>query len=81
VNKVTENMAVIDKNSGEIAILLVGEGETAKVVYSGNLPDGAVEGDWVRITEDGEFEIMQRFTGDRKKTVRSKLDMLRQNNP
>ncbi len=72
-------MAVIDKISSEIAILLVGQDETERVVYSGSLPDGVREGDWVRITKDG-FELMPELTEERKKTVRSKLDMLRGNN-
>ncbi len=77
MNKISEYMAVVDTISSDLATLLVGPGEEEMVVEVGALPDGTREGDWLRILEDGEFEIMQKFTEDRKQTVRSKLDMLR----
>jgi hypothetical protein len=77
VRKITEDMAVVDTISADLATLLVGPEEKEMIVDAGALPEGAREGDWLKILEDGEFELMKRFTEDRRKTVRSKLDILR----
>ncbi len=79
MNKITEDMAVVDTISTDLATLLVGSEEEEMVVEVGKLPEGTREGDWLKILENGEYEIVQRFTEDRKKTVRSKLDRLRGN--
>lgn len=77
MSKITEDMAVVDTISTDMATLLIGPGEAEMVVESGALPEGAQEGDWLKILEYGEFELLKRFTEDRRKTVRSKLDKLR----
>lgn len=77
MNKISEDMAVVDTISSDLVTLLVGSGEDVMVVEAGELPEGIREGDWMKILEDGEFEIMQWLTVDRRMTVRSKMDKLR----
>jgi hypothetical protein len=79
VNKITEDMAVVDTISTDLATLLVGPEEKEMIVEVGALPEGIREGDWLIILEDGMFELMPRFTDERKQTVWSKLDKLRNN--
>jgi hypothetical protein len=81
VNKITEDMTVVDTISTDLATLLVGPEEKEMVVEAWNLPEGTREGDWLKVLENGGFEVMPRFTEERKRAVRSKLDMLRQNHP
>lgn len=79
MNKISEDMVVVDTISTDLATLLIGPGEVEMIVEAGELPEGIQEGDWLKISKDGEFEIMSEFTKDRKKIVRSKLNMLRNN--
>ncbi len=78
MRKITEDMAVVDTLSTDLATLLVGPEEEEMVVKAGALPEGTREGDWLNMLEDGEFELLKKLTEDRKKTVRSKLDILRE---
>ena len=76
----TENkdrFAVIDSITESVATLLVGEKENQMVVDLDALPEGAKEGDWFEISDEGKFLPAPEMTRNRKKLVRSKLDMLR----
>jgi hypothetical protein len=55
--------------------LLVGEDEI--VVALDILPEGAKEGDWLKVDTAGNFTAAQGRTRERIKLVRGKLDRLR----
>ncbi|MFW5887557.1 MAG: DUF3006 domain-containing protein, partial [Bacteriovoracia bacterium] len=79
MNKISEDMAVVDTISSDLAILLVGPEEEEKIVEVVDLPEGTWEGDWLKISEDDEFELAPKVNEERKKIVQSKLKKLRKN--
>jgi hypothetical protein len=46
--------AVIDRFEGELAVLLVGEGERRVSFFRSELPPGVNEGDWLQIELEGD---------------------------
>jgi len=77
VNKKIEK-AVIDRITGEVATLLVGDNEKEMLVDLEKLPEGIKEGDWLEIDEEENFRAAPNISEVRKKVVMSKLDKLRQ---
>ena len=69
--------AVLDRISGQLATLLVGNEEQEMVVDLDALPKGSKEGDWFRVDDKGGFIPAPGLTRDRKESIRRKLDMLR----
>lgn len=70
--------AVIDRIvDGQLAILLVGEDETERTVSVAELPEGANEGVWLILHEDGRIEIDQEETTRTDNRIQNKLAMLR----
>lgn len=77
-----DSKAVIDRIvDGQHAVLLVGDDEREIVIPIHLLPNGAREGDWVKVAFDGDdiksIEIDQAETERVRERVRSKLDQLR----
>ena len=72
-----DRFAVIDSISDGVGTLLVGEDERKIIVGLDLLPGGAKEGDWLEITDKGNFLAAPEVTEKRKKVMKSKLDMLR----
>ncbi len=76
-----DKYAVIDRIVNGIATLLVGEEEQDMIVGLKSLPDGVKEGDWLEMVGEGRFVAAPDVTWERKKSVRSKLDKLRNKDP
>ena len=72
-----DKFAVIYSITESVATLLVGEKENQMVVDLDALPEGAKEGDWFEVNDEGKFLPAPEMTKNRKRLVRSKLDMLR----
>lgn len=70
--------AVIDRIvDGKHAVLLVGEDETERVLPVENLPDGAREGIWVILHEDGSIVVDEAQTDLVKSRIQEKMALLR----
>ena len=73
--------AVIDRFEGNLAVLLVGEGETKLDVPRASLPKKAKEGDWLRgeIAEGKvvSAEIDAEETAKRKDRIKGLMQRLR----
>lgn len=77
------NRAVIDRIvDGKYAVLLIGENEEEKIISCSLLPEGVIEGSWVKIQFEGDqltsIEIDQQETEHRKKRIADKMNLLRQ---
>lgn len=74
--------AVIDRIvDSRHAVLLIGDDERELVIPSHLLPSGIQEGDWVKVTFDGEnitnIEFDESETKKVRERVKSKLEQLR----
>ena len=74
--------AVVDRIvDGAHAVLLVGEGETERIVPAGLLPPGTREGMWLKVRFDGDdlvyAEIDAAATEAAKERIAEKLKQLR----
>jgi len=73
VNK--HEYAAIDRISNGIATLLVGAVEI--IVDLDTLPEGVIEGGWLKVDAAGNFVAAPEMTMERKKVLRWKLNRLR----
>ena len=72
------NKAVVDTISEDMVTLLVGEEEQVVIVDISSLPAGAREGGWLTRRNNGTFVLDKEETKKRRKRVKGKLDMLRE---
>lgn len=75
--------AVVDRIiDGKHVVLLVGNQELEKVIALDKLPDGVIEGSWLKVEFKGSdlvtIEVDQEETDKTKKRISSKIDMLRE---
>ncbi len=73
--------AVIDRFEEDRAVLLVGEKERQVVVSRQSLPEGVIEGQWLKIELDRDKLISaiidERETNNMKQRIATKLERLR----
>lgn len=65
--------ATIDRFEGEVAVLLVGEEETPVNVLCSDLPDGAEQGDVLRLEATIDREEAER----RRESIQEKIERLK----
>ncbi len=65
--------ATIDRFEGEVAVLLVGEEQTPVNVPRSDLPDGAKQGDVLRL----EATIDREETESRRESIQEKIERLK----
>ena len=76
-NQYKHQYAVVDRISEGLAVLLVGPDEREVAVDFASLPDGAKEGDWLKLDSNGNFATAPDITSEKKVAIRNKLDKLR----
>jgi hypothetical protein len=73
--------AVIDRFEGDYAVLFVGEENRQVIVPRKEIPEGAAEGEWLKVELDGDHvlhvEVDEAETASAKQRIAEKLDRLR----
>ena len=71
---VPDDAAVVDRIvDGRHAVLLVGAGEVELVVDVARLPEGTVEGDWLRVDLTADVA----FTDERRSALEARMERIR----
>lgn len=77
-----EEVGVVDRVVGALAVVLVGEDEAEYELAAASLPEGAGEGSWLRVRRDGSSLVVlgrdEAGEAEHRRHVEDRLGALRQ---